>query len=70
MAQRRHPWILNFWRAGRGGSLNPAFLDSALPDYSPLGIAPPLARGRRRLPWMMTGALLALGTPAAIAFNR
>jgi hypothetical protein len=45
-------------------------LDSALPAYSPFGIAPPLSRSKRRSTWPMILGLLALGTAVAIAFSR
>jgi len=45
-------------------------LDSALPAYSPLGIASPLSRAKRRSAWPMIVGLLALGTAIGLAFSR
>ena len=70
MAGRKRRRKLGFWRGERSRSFGPGSLDSALPEYSPLSIAPPLSRARRRSPWMMIGALLALGTAVGIAFSR
>ena len=70
MRRRSRRRTLAFWRLDRRRRSAAGWPDSRLPIYSPLGIAPPLTRGKRRAPWMMIGAVLALGTAVGIAFSR
>ena len=67
---RRRSRRLGLWLLDRRRRSAAGWPDSPLPAYSPLGIAPPLSRAKRRSPWIMIGALLALGTAVGIAFSR
>jgi hypothetical protein len=62
--------MLAFRHFRSGGYVRTELLHSPLPDYSPLGIAPPLGRSKRRSPWIMIGMLLAFGAAIGIAFSR
>ena len=62
--------IKRFRRFQLAGYQRTELLDSSLSAYAPLSIAPPLVRAKRRPPWIMIGALLALGTAVGIAFSR
>lgn len=62
--------IKRFRRFRLAGYHRTELLDSSLPAYTPLSIVPPSARAKRRPPWIMIGALLALGTAVGIAFGR
>jgi hypothetical protein len=70
MARRKPQRTWDFWRGKRGGSFGIAPVDSTLPAYSPLSIAPPLSRAKRRSAWPIIVGLLALGTAFGIAWSR